>query len=239
MIDYEETASCIADTRPQENTDNRRSISLGFSLQIRTDEGLSIRGDINMQKTSTVPPRASKPAQSTTDVEEQYDDNSVTQMPRSAVRFRSTQTPASQQKAHTTEPIAPPIAPATTRRVSGGTRFLLWVVLVLCIAFLVNGLVLPAINSAIEQIRYGDARIATYDINGRSFITQEQDNKVRIVISSADNQHNQVLVTPIGGVANHALVTLTPNGAKIEVAVNGTYIAVLVPDGNGYKWGNN
>ena len=118
---------------------------------------------------------------------------------------------------------------ATTRRVSGNTRLLLWVVLVLGIAFLFNGLVLPAINNAIEQVRYGDARIATFDINGRSFLTEEQDNKIKIVVSSADNQHNQVLVTPISGVRNHSLVTLTQNGARIEVAVNGTYIAVLSP----------
>jgi len=183
-----------------------------------------------MQKTATIPQRASKPV--TPDVEQEYDDT-LGSTPRSAVRRRST---LPETKPRNTGPI---VAPVTTRRVSGGTQFLLWVVLVLCVAFLINGLVVPAISEAFTQIRYGDARIATFDINGRSFITQEQDNKVRIVVVSAGNAHNQVLVTPIGGVANHALVTLTPNGAKIEVAVNGTYIAVLVPDGSGYQWGSN
>jgi len=233
LIEYEDATRTIAGYEPQENTHNQRSVSFSFSLQILTREGLSLKGDATMQKTTTVPQRASKPV--TVDVEQEYDDDNVSTTPRSALRFRSTTQP---QLTRTTGPIA--VAPVTTHHVSGSTRLLLWLVLVLCVAFLVNGIVLPAINDALNQIKYGDARIATYDINEHHFLTEEQDNKVKIVVSSADNQHNQVLVLPISGVASHALVTLTQNGFKIEVAVNGTYIAVLVPDGsNGYKWGNN
>ena len=235
MIDYEEvTQHGLGVESHQEDTTNRQTISVGlsFSLQLCTREGFSVKGDASMQKTATnVPLRASKPV--TVDVEQEYDDDSVGKMPRSAIRYRSSTEP----QPRTTDVLP---TPTTTHRVSGNTRLLLWLLLVLGIAFLFNGLVLPAINSAIEQVKYGDARLATFDINGRSFLTQEEDNKVKIVVSSADNQHNQVLVTPIGGVPNHSLVTLSQNGAKIEVAVNGTYIAVLVPDGNnGYKWGSN
>jgi len=224
----------------QEDTMDRQktvhqSIAFRFSFQIITGgEGLAFKGDAGTQKTSTVPQRASKPVQVTNDVEQEYDDNSVSSMPRSAVRFCSTTEP---QPTRTTGPTA--VAPVTTHRVSGSTRFLLWVVLVLGLAFLFNGIVLPAINTVLEQVRYGNARIATYDMNGRHWITEETEYRVRIVVSSADNQHNQVLVMPVSGVTSHALVTLAQKGVKIEVAVNGTYIAVLAPDGNGYKWGTN
>ena len=233
MIDYEEVTQHGQGVEShQEDTTNRQTISIGlsFSLFLRSREGLGITGDMTMQKTATgIPQRASKPV--TVDIEQEYDDDSAARMPRSAVRFRST----TQPQPRTTDAL--PVA--TTRRVSGNTRLLLWIVLVLGIAFLINGIVVPAITDLANQVRYGTARIVPYDINGRHFLTEEDNGRVRIVVSSADNQHNQVLVTPIGGVPNHSLVTLEQSGTKIEVAVNGTYIAVLVPDGNGYKWGSN
>ena len=237
MIDYEKVTHGVTGYEPlQENLD-KRSTSFSFSLQIRTDEGLSIRGDMNMQQ--TVPQRAAKPV--TPDVGQEYDDN-LTNMPRSAIRFRSTQVKQGsstdrqpEQKPRTTGPITLP----TTRRVSGSTRFLLWAVLVLGIAFLINGLVVPAFVSFNNQLHYGDAKIATYDLDGRHWLTEEDNGRVRIVVSNPDGSHSQQLTTVVGGVANHALVTLDQKGSKIEVSLNGTYAALVVPDGKGgYQWGN-
>jgi len=237
MIAYEETASCIADTRPQENTVNRQSISLGFSLQIRTDEGLSIRGDINMQKTSTVPPRASKPVLSTPDVDEQYDDNSITQMPRSALRLRSTPTPTSEQQTRTTGPIVPSVV---SYRVSGSTRFLLYVLLVLCCLFLFNSIVWPAINDALIQLKYGDSKIATYDLGGRHWITEETNGRLRIIASNPDGSHSQQLTTAVANASKHGLVTLKENGQHVDVYMNDAFLTYLLADGQGgYKWGSN
>ncbi len=228
----EEAAQSITGFKPQENTSNQHSTSFSFSLQIRTEEGLSIRGDMTMQK--TVPQRASKPVTVAPDVEQEYDDDNVNQMPRSALRFRSTQT-QTESKPRTTGPIVTPV----TQRVSGSTRLLLWVVLILGIAFLVNGLVLPAISSAIEQVRYGDAKIATYDLDNHHWITEESNGRVRIVVSLPDGSHSQQLTSIVGGVPNHALVTLDQTGNKIEVSINGTYANLLISDGKGgYKWGN-
>ena len=187
-----------------------------------------------MSKTAThVPPRASaKPVQGPADVEEEYDDTLAT-TPRSAVRFRSTQ--SQETTSRSTGPIIAPV----THRVSGSTRLLLWVVLVLCVAFLVNTLVLPAITSVVSQFRYGNAQIATYDLNGKHWITEEDNGRVRLVVSNPDGTHSQQLTSIVGGVATHALVTLTPNGAKIEISINGTYAGLVVPDGKGgYQWGN-
>ena len=240
MIDYEETAPCITDTRPQENTVYQNSTSFSFSLQILAHEGFSVKGDMTMQKTSTVPPRASKPVLSTPDVDEQYDDNSITQMPRSALRLRSTPTPTSEQQARTTGPIIPPVAPITTRRVSGGTRFLLWVVLVLCCLFLFNGIVWPAINDALIQLKYGDSKIATYDLGGRHWITEETNGRLRIIESNPDGSHSQQLTIPIANAPKHGLVMLKENGQHVDVYINDAFLTYLVSDGQGgYKWGNN
>jgi len=234
MIAQEEATQSVTGDEPQENIVYQYSTSFRLSLQIRTDEGLSIRGDANMQKATTIPQRASKPV--TPDIEQEYDDT-LGSAPRSAVRIRSTPPSTSGQKSRTTGPI---VAPVTTRRVSGGTRFLLWVVLVLCVAFLINGLVVPALVSFNNQLRYGDAKIATYDLNSRHWLTEENNGRVRIVIGSADGSHTQVLTTVVGGVANHALVTLNQHGTKIDVSINNIYIDSLVPDANnGYRWGNN
>ncbi len=228
----EEVTHNVAGYEPQETTMNQRSISLSFSLQILAREGFSVRGDATMQKTATVPQRASKPV----DIDQEYDDDSVGSMPRSAIRFRSTQQPQAAQTP-TTGPI---VAPIVTHRVSGSTRLGLYLLLFLCLAFLVNGLVLPAITDALTQLRYGDARIATYDLNGRHWITEEDNGRMRIVVSTPDGSHNQVLTTVVSGAPKHALVSLSPDGTKIDVSINGAYIALLVPDGsNGYTWGSN
>lgn len=230
----ESTTPCIAGTEPQETTSNQRTTSFSFSLQIRNSEGLSIKGDATMQKTVTgVPARASRPV----DVEE-YDDDSVAKMPRSAIRFRSTQA----AQTPTTGPIVAPVqeTPVVTHRVSGTTRLLLYLVLVLCVLFLFNGIVWPVIVDIGNQLKYGDARIATYDIDNHHFITQDDNGKVRIVVSSADNQHNQVLTTIVRGAGTHALVTLSPDNGKLDVSINGVYTTFLASDGKGgYAWGSN
>ncbi len=130
-----------------------------------------------MSKIGTaIPSRTSKPVLSTSDVDEQYDDNSVMQMPRSAVPFRSTHTPTSQQQTRTTGPI---VSSIVTHRVSGSTRFGLYVLLVLGCLFLFNGIVWPALNDALVQFRYGESKIATYDLQGKHWITEEANGRYR------------------------------------------------------------
>ena len=190
-----------------------------------------------MQKTTTIPSRVSKPVLSTSDVDEQYDDNSVTQMPRSAMRFRSTHAPANQQQARTTGPIQ---APVVSHRVSGSTRFGLYVLLVLCCLFLFNGIVWPAISDALTQLKYGDSKIATYDLNGRHWITEEANGRLRIIASNPDGSHSQQLTMPIANAPKHGLVTLKENGQHVDVYVNDAYLTYLVTDGQGgYTWGTN
>jgi len=236
----EEVTHNVAGYEPLQENTYRQSISFSLSLVKRAGESFSITGDATMQKTA-VPQRASKPvhvdaSQLQLDDDQEYDDNTVAAIPRSAVRFRSTQP----QAAHHQPTTGPIVAPLVTHRVSGSTRLGLYLLLFLCIAFLVNGLVLPAITDALTQLRYGDARIATYDLNGRHWITEEDNGRMRIVVSNHDGSHNQVLTTVVSGAPKHALVSLSPDGTKIDVSVNGAYIALLVPDGsNGYKWGSN
>jgi hypothetical protein len=86
-------------------------------------------------------------------------------------------------------------------------------------------------------VKYGDAQIATFDIEQHHFITQYENSTVKIVVMSSDNKHNQVLTTIVHGAANHSLVTLAENGAKIDVSINGVYATSLAPDGKGgYQW---
>jgi len=231
----ESTTHGIADHEPQDENQHQHSISFQFSLQILTREGFSVKGEATMNKTSTsVPPRASR--QPAPDIDQEYDDDSVTHMPRSAVRFRSTQ-PQSVPSPQTpnTGPIVTPIVP--TRRVTGWTRVLLWVLLVLCIAFVFDGMVLPALIDVSNHFAYGNDRIASFDLDQHHFITQETHNTVRLIISSANGQHTQVLTTVVSGAGDHALVTLSEDGSSIDVTVNGAYVTSLVPDGHGmYKW---
>jgi len=232
----ESTTHGIADHEPQHENLDQHSIRFQFSLQILSREGFSVKGEATMDKTSTsVPPRASR--QPVPDIDQEYDDDSVAHMPRSAVRFRSTQSqPAAvQPQTPNTGPIVTPTVP--TRRVSGWTRVLLWVLLFLCIAFVFDGMVLPLIIDVSNHFTYGNDRIASFDLDHHHFITQETHNTVRLVVSSADGQHTQVSTTVISGAGNHALVTLSEDGNSIDVTVNGAYVTALAPDGHGmYKW---
>jgi len=231
----ESTTHGVTDHEPQHENLDQRSISFQFSLHILTREGFSVKGEASMDKTSTsVPQRASR--QPMPDVDQEYDDDSVAKMPQSAVRFRSTQQPHQQSTAApTTGPIVTPIV--TTRRVTGWTRFWLWILLVLCIAFVFDGMVWPMLVDLDNQLTYGNDRIASFDLDQHHFITQETHNTVRIVVSSTNGQHTQVLTTVISGARDHALVTLSEDGNSIDVTVNGAYVTSLVPDTHGmYRW---
>jgi hypothetical protein len=114
---------------------------------------------------------------------------------------------------------------------------LLWVLLIFCIALLVDGIVIPAYVALFNQFAYGTNRIASFDLDQHHFLTQENHNTVCITATSADGKHTQVLTMPISGVSDHALVTLSEDGTAIDVAVNGLSINPLVPDGHGmYQW---
>jgi len=230
----ESTTHGVIDHEPQYENLYQQSISFQFSLQIVTREGFSVKGEAFMDKTSTtVPQRSSQ--QPVPDIDQEYDDDSVTRTPRSAVRYRSTQPhqPAVSQGPNT-GPIA---APIVTHRVSGRTRVLLWMVLVLGLAFLFNGIVWPALVDFDNQLTYGNDRIASFDLDQHHFITQEMHNTIRIVVSSAGGQHTQVLTTVISGAKDHSLVTLSQDDVNIDVTVNGAYVTLLVPDTHGmYKW---
>jgi len=229
----EKATQGITSIESQEPATSQHSVNFSFSLQILAHEGLSVKGDASMQKNTPIPQRASRVQQPTTDVAEEYDDQ-LFDAPRSAIRWTALD---AQPKPRTTGPIAE--APQSNR-VTGSTRVGLYILLVLCLAFLFSGIVLPAISTVSNQLKYGDARIASYDLDGHSFITEETGGKVRIVVSSADNQHTQVLTTVVAGVKDHALVSLSQDGNTIDVFVNATSIARLVPDGKGgYAWGSN
>ncbi len=99
---------------------------------------------------------------------------------------------------------------------------------------------LPAWESFNDQLHYGDARISTYDINGRHWLTEDTNGKARIVATTSDGQHTQVLTTNISGGNKHQLITLVQDGNNVDVVVNGVQLSTLVPDGHGgYKWGGN
>ena len=231
MIEYEEATHGVTGYEPQETTHSQRSVNFSFSLQILTREGLSLRGEASMQKNAPVPQRASKPV--TVDIEQEYDDNSVTSMPRSAIRFRST----TQEPTHTR---TTDVLPRASHRVSGSTRAGLVALLILCCLFLANGIVVPAITSVANRLQYGSALIATYDLNGRHWITEEENGRVRIVVSGLDGSHNQVLTTVVSGAPTHALVSLAEDGNKVDVSINGAFVTALVTDNHGgYQWSNN
>lgn len=130
------TAHSVLGNGPQEAPINQRSTSFSFSLQIVAREGLSVRGDMTMQKTS-VPQRASRPVQQTPDVEE-YDDESVARTPRSAIHWKATETR--------------PQTPPNGNCVTGSTRVGLVVLLVACIAFLVSGMHAPLLDGNVITI---------------------------------------------------------------------------------------
>ncbi len=228
----------------QHENRNQKSTRFQFSLQILTREGFSVKGEAIMDKSSTtVPPRASR--QPMPDIDQEYDDDTVVKTPSSVLRHRPIQQSSKQQAtpvASATTPtlntgpiIAPSVVP--TRRVTGGTRVLLYVLLFLCIALLVDGIVIPTVVAVSNHFTYGSNQIASFDLDQHHFLTQETHNMVRITVTSADGKHVQVLTTPISGASDHALVTLTEDGSNIDVAVNGLSITPLVPDGHGmYQW---
>jgi len=229
----EEAARSIAGNEPQvKKTVDQQSISFGFSLQIRTSEGFGIKGDVSMSKTA-IPARAhAKPAAPVSvDVDDQYDDK-LDMTPHSALKYRPLQP---QPTTRTTGPIQ--AAPVATNRVTGSTRFLLWVVLILCIAFLINGVVWPAVKDTLTQLKYGDSRIATYDIKGKHWITEETNGRLHIIDSNPDGSHSQQLTTSIANAPAHGLVTLKENGQHVDVYINDAFLTYLVADRNdGYKW---
>jgi len=240
LLIEERTTHGVASHEPQHENLTYRSTSFQFSLQILSREGFSVKGEATMDKTSTsVPPRTSR--QPVPDIDQEYDD-SVAKMPRSAIRHRSIHPQPNQQQQSAVPPQPPNTGPIVTpvvpmRRVTGWTRVLLWVLLVCCIAFVFDGMVLPAMIDVSDHFTYGSDRIASFDLDLHHFLTQETHNTVRIVITSADGQHTQVLTTVISGAGDHALVTLSEDGSNIDVTVNGAYVAAMVPDGHGmYKW---
>jgi len=166
----ESTTHDVASHEPQHENRHQQSLRFQFSLQILTREGFSVKGEASMDKTSTsVPQRASR--QPIPDIDQEYDDDSVAHMPRSVLRHRSTQPqPVPSPQTPNTGPIVTPVV--TTRRVSGGTRVLLWVLLVCCIAFVFDGMVLPAMIDVSNHFTYGNDRIATFDLDRHHFITQ-------------------------------------------------------------------
>jgi len=212
----ESTTHGITGYEPQHENLEHRSMSFQFSLQILPREGFSVKGEATMDKTSTsVPPRASR--HPSPDIDQEYDDDSVAHMPRSVLHHRPIRQPNQQQQSvavppqtPNTGPIVTPIVP--TRRVSGWTRVLLWVLLFLCIAFVFDGMVLPILIDVSNHFTYGTDRIASFDLDQHHFLTQETHNTVRIVVSSADGQHTQVLTTVLSGAGDHALVTLSEDG---------------------------
>ena len=133
----ESTAHNIPGYEPLETNINERSTSFSFSLQIVTREGLSVRGDITMQKT-IVPQRASRPVQQQPLDIEEYDDESVVCTPRSAIRWKATET-------HTQ-------TASKGNRVTGNTRIGLLVLLVACIAFFVSGIHAPMLAGNVITI---------------------------------------------------------------------------------------
>jgi len=164
--------------------------------------------------------------------EQEYDDDNVARIPRSVLRHHPIQSQAPQVP--NTGPI---VTPVITHRVSGTTHALLYLLLFFCVLFLLNGIVWPALVSFDNHLKYGDAQISTYTINGSSFMAQDDNNVVKIVITSENNAHNQVLTTIVRGAGRHALVTLSEDGSNIDVSIAGTYVTSLVPDTHGgYKW---
>ena len=246
MLIEESTAQSVSDYEPKETTINEYSTSFRFSLQIITREGFSVRGDATM---TTVPARKSRP--SATQIDEGFDDPRISSSTR---RYKPTQQSQVQQPQATaqipntgpivtsveqTPVVAPVVKTIITHRVSGSTRAGLYIVLFLGCLFLFNGIVWPGLVHIYNQVKYGDAQIATFDLDQHHFITQDEHGKIKIIVMSADNKHNQVLTQTVHGIGDRALVTLSENGSKIDVSVNGQYATSLVSDGKGgYQWEN-
>jgi len=100
-----------------------RSFDCCFSFNVL---GLTMKGDVSMSQ--TIPQRASRP---TVEVEDQYDDK-LNNTPRSALHFRPAQT----------DDVPQPVS----NRITGNTRALLYLLLALCILFLVSGFNSPMLS---------------------------------------------------------------------------------------------
>ncbi len=138
MIAQEEATQDKTGHEPQEKTMYQHYVRCSFSLQIRTDEGLGIKGNVTMQQSANIPKRASRPAGEPLLTLDECDDKLNTTIPRSAIHWRATET-------H-------PQTPSNGNRVSGNTRIGLVVLLVACIAFLVSGIHSPLLDGNIITI---------------------------------------------------------------------------------------
>ena len=48
-----------------------------------------------------------------------------------------------------------------------------------------------AVQDALTQWQYGNDKIATYDLNGKHWITELDNGRVHIVVSNEDGSHSQ------------------------------------------------
>ncbi len=97
---------------------------VSFALCLDFEEGIRLSGELAMSLTD-IPARASRQVSQDTDYDDKLDNT-----PRSALRYRSTNT----------DDLEPPISP---RRIVGQSRVLLYVLLLLCVAFLISGINAP------------------------------------------------------------------------------------------------
>ena len=222
---------------PETVTPVTRSRSFSFSLQILTHEGFSIKGDMHM--TSPVPQRKSREFAPALIEEEEYDDTPLGLAPVARALYRPASQAAATTRTMTHALTARPTinaAPAS-HRITGRNRAILWCLFVACAVFLVNGVVFPIFGGISDQLKYGDARIATFDVQAHHWITEEDNGLVRIVVSAPDGSHSQVLTTQVAGAPPHALVILKAAGDRLDVSINGTHALYLVSDGKGgYVW---
>ena len=189
--------------------------------------------------TSPVPQRKSREFVPALIEEEEYDDTPLGLAPVARALYRPASQPAATTRTMTHALTARPTinAAPVSHRVTGTNRLLLWGLLVAMIAAFINGVVFPIFGGISDQLKYGDARIATFDLAGHHWITEKDNDVVRVVVSTADGSHNQVLTTQVAGAPPHALVSLKAAGDRLDVSINGTHALYLAPDGKGgYVW---
>ena len=189
--------------------------------------------------TSPVPQRKSRDFVPALLEEEEYDDTPLGLAPVARALYRPASQPAATTRTMTHALTARPTinAAPVSHRITGRNRLLLWLVFWGFVSFLINGVVFPIFGGISDQLKYGDARIATFDLVGHHWITEKDNDVVRVVISTADGSHNQVLTTQVAGAPPHALVSLKAAGDRLDVSINGTHALYLAPDGKGgYVW---
>ena len=108
-----------------------------MKLSMNVTIELQETGDFDTMST-VIPQRASR---QTADVEQEYDDT-LNATPRSQVRFRPTQTDDVE-----TQPLV-----ECGNRITGKSRVLLYMLLILCIAFLVSGINSPMLQGNVIVI---------------------------------------------------------------------------------------